>query len=211
MSNEISIARPFGPAIAKAKLSEEMVNRLNTTLTSELYDFSDSLVGKVTQELRFDIETQQYVTDELKELFIAYHQNARSVKNIFDTDSSPKRESKELTVHTLAAWYVRQFKHEYNPVHVHSGCTISCVGYLSLPEMIEDEFKEDEKDHHPANGRIEFLFGTAAQHYINGNQIIKPQVGDFYIFPAGLWHTVYPFTSEGERRSFSMNLAITER
>lgn len=210
MDNEIKIARPFGPAVAKAKLSDSIVKYLNNRLNSKLSDFSDKLVGKVTQELRFDDETQQYLTEELKELFSAYHQNARAVKDVFSYDQNPNPQSKKLNVHTLAGWYVRQFKHEYNPVHVHSGCTISCVGYLSLPEKIEEEFKEDERDHHPANGRIEFIFGTAAQSYINGNQIIKPQVGDLYIFPAGLWHTVYPFTSEGERRSFSMNVVISE-
>jgi hypothetical protein len=210
MHNELNIARPFGPAIAKAKLSTALVDRLNEKMTAALSDFSDNLVGKVTEELRFDEETQQFVTEQLKDLFSAYHQNARSVKNIFVPEENRPSKAKELTVHTLAAWYVRQFKHEYNPVHIHSGGTISCVGYLSLPENIAQEFMEDEKDHHPTNGRIEFMFGTAGHHYINANQIIKPKVGDFYIFPSSLWHTVYPFTSEGERRSFSMNVAVTE-
>jgi len=35
-------------------------------------------------------------------------------------------------------------------------------------------------------------------------------VGDFFIFPADMYHTVYPFQSDGERRSFSMNIVLSE-
>ena len=42
-----------------------------------------------------------------------------------------------------------------------------------------------------------------------GNYIIQPEVGDFYLFPAYLLHTVYPFTeSDEERRSVSFNAAL---
>ena len=37
---------------------------------------------------------------------------------------------------------------------------------------------------------------------------IQPKVGDLYIFPASLFHTVYPFYGEGERRSFSANMSL---
>jgi hypothetical protein len=35
-----------------------------------------------------------------------------------------------------------------------------------------------------------------------------PIVGDIFIFPAHLFHTVYPFFGEGERRSFSANISL---
>jgi len=42
-----------------------------------------------------------------------------------------------------------------------------------------------------------------------GNYIVKPEVGDFYLFPAYLLHTVYPFSgSDDERRSVSFNAAL---
>ena len=40
------------------------------------------------------------------------------------------------------------------------------------------------------------------------NFLAKPQVGDFYVFPAHLHHCVYPFKTKGERRSFSVNFTI---
>ena len=41
---------------------------------------------------------------------------------------------------------------------------------------------------------------------------IKPKVGDFYIFPHYLMHTVYPFKgTDEERRSISFNAVIDEK
>ena len=41
----------------------------------------------------------------------------------------------------------------------------------------------------------------------------KPTVGDFFIFPAHLQHTVYPFRTEGdeERRSVSFNADFMDK
>jgi hypothetical protein len=86
---------------------------------------------------------------------------------------------------------------------------MSCVGYLALPEGIEKEWEEDYKDHHPANGHIQFVHGTSSS-YNNTNFMVKPQVGDFYIFPSDLFHCVYPFKTKGERRSFSVNFNFLE-
>ena len=40
--------------------------------------------------------------------------------------------------------------------------------------------------------------------------LVKPSVGDFFVFPADLIHMVYPFESDGERRSFSMNMTVRQ-
>ena len=41
---------------------------------------------------------------------------------------------------------------------------------------------------------------------------ITPAVGDFYIFPHYMMHTVYPFTgSDEERRSISFNATIDSK
>ena len=75
------------------------------------------------------------------------------------------------------------------------------------PENIEKEWEEDYKDHHPSHGHINFTYGTHTQYNIS-SIMIKPQVGDFYIFPASLYHCVYPFYTTGERRSFSINMTV---
>lgn len=196
MTNEIiELIRPFGPLVAKVKLSDALVNYLNDSLDSSLNDFSNQLVGKVKEELAFSEEISQHVINELAPIFAQYH-----------TTHKAGPIGQKVKVDVKAGWFVRQFEGEYNPLHVHTNSNISCVGYLSLPENIEKEWEEDEKDHHPSHGRIEFAYSNSVMSYSRGTIMIKPQVGDFYIFPNGLWHTVYPFYTKGERRSFSMNL-----
>jgi ectoine hydroxylase-related dioxygenase (phytanoyl-CoA dioxygenase family) len=39
----------------------------------------------------------------------------------------------------------------------------------------------------------------------------SPKVGDVLLFPNYLMHTAYPFTANGERRSFSFNVEIDKR
>ena len=104
---------------------------------------------------------------------------------------------------------VRQYAHEYNPLHIHTGCALSCVGYLKLPDGIDQEWAEDDLDHHPSHGHLQFAHGTDT-HYSVSNFMIRPRVGDFYIFPSYMFHSVYPFKTPGERRSFSMNLSVVE-
>ena len=42
--------------------------------------------------------------------------------------------------------------------------------------------------------------------YGNPTALITPKVGDLYIFPYNLHHTVYPFKGQGIRRSLSFNV-----
>lgn len=195
---KLDLSRPLGPLFGKLELDKPLLELLNSRLSDGLKDYSQSLVGKVDQELHFDEETLRTVLTSLREAFIEYHL----------CYFPEHRRYKSLDIGCTGAWYVRQFENEYNPLHVHNNATISCVGYLKLPEGIESEFEADALDHHPSNGQIEFAYGTASTTYTTGTMRVKPRVGDFYIFPSGLWHTVYPFKTPGERRSFSMNINI---
>ena len=56
---------------------------------------------------------------------------------------------------------------------------------------------------------LKFAHGTPSG-YSQTNFMVKPQVGDFYIFPAELFHCVYPFKTKEERRSFSVNFTFVE-
>ena len=46
---------PFGPSMGYMKLSPAFVKKMNTLMKMELEDFSDQLVGKVTQELALEV------------------------------------------------------------------------------------------------------------------------------------------------------------
>ena len=40
---------------------------------------------------------------------------------------------------------------------------------------------------------------------------IEPKIGDFYLFPNYLMHSVFPFYGKNERRSVSFNATIDEK
>ena len=105
----------------------------------------------------------------------------------------------------IKSWIVRQFKNEYNPAHFHSG-HISGVGYLKVPSSLGNTSQKNKRINH--NGRLE-LIECSPKLLCKGNYIVKPEVGDFYLFPAYLLHTVYPFVdSDDERRSVSFNATL---
>ena len=195
---------PFSPVIGYKKLSPSFVEKLNNSMNDKLEDWSDNLVGKVKQELKFDDDIINFFIEEMKDFIMRYQLNTEVYTSMGRAGLDP---NSNYGISTTGGWFIRQFEGEYNPVHVHPDSMVSCVGYLKLPEGIEDEWEEDYKDHHPSHGHIQFFHGSSLP-YSSTNFMFKPQVGDFIIFPAHMFHTVYPFKTKGERRSFSVNLTV---
>ena len=107
----------------------------------------------------------------------------------------------------LTMWIVSQQPGEYNPMHIHTQCTVSTVMYLKIPKMLPSR-----KEHRP-NDDGSILFASNASRdvdFSNPNTTYHPRVGDFFIFGAQQQHAVYPYRcAEGqkdvERRSVSFN------
>ena len=201
---DTEVLTPFGPVIAYKKLSDKFVKELNSHIDDDLPDHSDYLVGKVKQETRFTDAISKVFIGELGGFIFEYYKYCFERAKMVE-DSLPRDVDYQLNV--INGWFVRQYANEYNPMHIHTNCSISCVGYLALPEKFEEECEEDYKDHHPSHGHIQFSNGSPNWMESSGF-VAKPRVGDFYLFPSKLLHTVYPFYSEGERRSFSLNMEI---
>jgi hypothetical protein len=204
---DIQLFAPFGPTMGYYRMPNDVVDELNDKMSTRLDDYSDQLVGKVSEELAFDDDIKLIAQKSLGQ-FVGKYQNYTEYRNSMGAKTLDV-DNNNYALQIVSGWFVRQFENEYNPLHIHTGARLSCVGYLKLPEGIEEEWEEDYKDHHPANGHIQFASGTPSG-YTCTNFIIKPQVGDFYVFPSQLFHCVYPFKTKGERRSFSMNMNFIE-
>jgi hypothetical protein len=204
---DIHLLAPFGPTMGYYRMPEELVDSLNSKMSNRLEDYSENLVGKVSEELAFNDDTIKIAQEGLGR-FIGMYQAYTDDRNTMGSKKMDN-EKYDYGLQVVSGWFVRQFENEYNPLHIHTGSRLSCVGYLKLPDGIEEEWEEDYKDHHPANGHIQFASGTPSG-YTCTNFVVKPQVGDFYVFPSQLFHCVYPFYTKGERRSFSMNMNFIE-
>jgi hypothetical protein len=215
--------RPFGPPILKFSLPQEFLDDLNDCLglilkkdMATTLDYSDNLAGKVREEIKIPKELLKMQSeflfgavgayiDSLQERASSAHVDHLQNNKYYDKDT----EYFEYSI--LSGWFVRSYAGDYNPAHIHTNrCQLSSVGYLELPDW-SDEIEEDTKDHYGlTHGCIQFSFGNPGQ-FIRNNYTVKPKVGDFYLFPASLTHAVYPFRSEGERRSFSVNFNIQKK
>ena len=207
--------RPFSPTIMESTVPDKFVEIVNDTADKVLgseaasveWDWSHKLVGKVHKEVQIPVKNKEHrellfttmkgaCVDYLKESI--KNNTAYGWKKIAG-DAVPTMDN----IHMAHSWVVSQYAGEYNPWHHHSG-DFSSVIYLKLPPKMNEEIKEDWKDHYPANGLIEFMFGEN-QGFRSDNLKFKPEVGKLLMFPSWLKHFVYPFKSEGERRSMSFN------
>ena len=195
----MKVISPFGPKIAKLKISNNIIKKLNNEVDKIIskknllkkFDYSNKLVGQVKQEFQIP---KSFIKKNLEKTI--YNE-----VNKYIYKSLGKKISK---IKIKNFWVVRQFDNEYNPIHFHDG-HISGVGYLKIPKFILKNRKKANID-----GSIDF---------INGNKMLlsesiynhQPKVGDMILFPHYLMHTAYPFKKNGERRSFSFNLEIDKK
>ena len=194
--SQLKILAPFGPRIARLKFPQLLIKNINLEVERivkekklvKKYDYSKNLVGQVKQEI------------QLPSIFIK--------KNIYKHISSSIKEYVKISTGKLTKkikiinfWVVRQYAHDYNPVHYHDG-HVSGVGYLKLPKLLNKDKKKLK-----TNGSVDFIHGSKmflSNSIFNHN----PKVGDAILFPNYLMHTAYPFSVVGERRSFSFNVEI---
>ena len=201
--DKLRVISPFGPSIAKVKIPEKIIQTFNDHVDevraskkmSTKADAGKSLIGNVTQEILLSPE----IIKESGWLTFLAGATKAWVKHILNQDMTK--------FNINSSWVVSQYANEYNPVHWHNG-HISGAGFLKVPSTFGETFQKDKKN---LNGQLTLIHGQRA--FMSGAQFkIVPVVGDFYIFPHYLMHTVYPFRdTDEERRSISFNAVIDEK
>ena len=197
------VLKPFGPSIVKLKIPENLVDKLNIYVdkiindkkkSSEL-DHGAQLAGMVTQEFK------------LEQNFMEEVGWGRFLGNACQKWIELVYKKKISKFEIISSWIVRQFKDEYNPTHWHGG-HISGVGYLKVPSNLGSTKQVNKKTN--LNGYLQLIHGSKmfmSESVYN----VKPVVGDFYLFPNYMMHTVFPFTdNDGERRSISFNAKVDD-
>ena len=200
--NNFQIIKPFGPSILKVTIPDQIISDMNTYVDeivenkkkSENLNYGNKLVGNVNQE--FYLEEEFMKKTKWAEFL------GSAVQQWLHKQTG--KELKEFKI--IKSWIVRQFKNEYNPVHIHGG-DVSGVGYLKVPSKVGKTFQKNKTND---NGKLVLIDGSK-KFLCNPTYVITPKVGDFYFFPSYMMHTVYPFyNSQEERRSVSFNAKIDE-
>ena len=196
--------RVLGPAVLKVKIPELILKKLNDYIDKIIndkaklkkLDYGEALVGDVTQEFLLEIE---FVKSSGWLDFLANCSKIYTELN----------EGKKITkFNLLKTWVVRQFKNEYNPTHWHGG-HISGAGFLKVPKILGESVQK-KKEINYRGGNLQLIHGSRMFTCPSTYNII-PEVGDFYLFPNYLMHTVFPFKgTDDERRSISFNATIDD-
>ena len=196
--------RVLGPAILRVKIPNEILNKLNEYIDSVIKDkskldklnYGEALVGDVTEEFLLELEFVK------SSGWLDFLGNCAKIY-------AELNEGKKITkFNILKTWVVRQFKNEYNPTHWHGG-HISGAGFLKVPKVLGDNVQKKKQKQY-RGGNLQLIHG-ARMFTCPSTYNIVPQVGDFYIFPNYLMHTVFPFKdTDEERRSISFNGVIDE-
>lgn len=204
--DKVILLAPFGPPMAYCKMPSDLIKTINDWVDAEVkdvkqIDWSGYLVGKTSEEFSFTREIMEKICDFLDPCFKEF--------DYFRVQRQNKNHHPDIIteVDYNSAWIVRSFAGDFNPLHLHTNCNVSCIGYTKLPEEFDEEWKKDYEDHYPCVGMTEFMHEKGSWAY-QGGFILKPSVGDFIIFPAELQHMAYPFKSKGERRTFSINASF---
>ena len=169
-------------------------------------DFSkkanEVLAGYIREEYFYDNWSEDF------ERFII--DSSINHKNIKEHLKSFSMLSKNVPYYLNALWVNKQKKYEFNPIHIHNGA-LSFIVFLKIPYDLKEEDKVFPKNNTTSStSRLTFfgnrLLGGIYQLVINVDKSFENKM---LVFPASLYHMVYPFyTSNDYRITVSGNISF---
>lgn len=184
---EMSLFSPFGPMIARVRMPNAVIERIN--------HYAD---GVASTEHGSEFLVPPEIAFEGGESSLAA-ETARLVRRY--VRCVERTEVTDVTIDVF--WVVSQYEGMPSPVHFHSA-DVSGVVYLRVPELSGDAREDETYISGRQAGFINFVIG-GKQALSKSLISFRPVVGDFYIFPGWLLHGAEPFRGWGERRSLAFN------
>jgi len=205
---DMTFSNYFGPPILETRLPDNILEKMIEVSDGVLEKehpirYGANLAGQIVDELAVPKQDliQYGIYDYFESMAKQFIMSASKMLGVPVKDDFVEKIRTQVT----NMWLVRQRAGEYNPVHLHTRCTLSSVLYLKIPEYIERNIPNKEAQ----DGDIVFIHksaGDPANSFERSLLSVKPQVGHMYMFPSTLLHAVYPFLGEGERVSVSYNI-----
>jgi len=208
---QIELLQPWSVPVLKTKLPDDVLETMIEISDKVLADpnsedWGPNLVGQtdkeraIPREMLLDTDVMGFFLEAMR-TFVKLCKNQQ-----YASITKEAGFQEEWLAEMLVPWIVSQYPGEYNPLHEHSGCHISAIMYLKIPEMLPSR-----KAHRPnEDGAIIFQGPNVSSALCETGFTYKPEPGDFFIFSSQQQHGVYPFRcAEGqqdtERRSVSFN------
>ena len=213
---EATLLQPWSNMVARVKMPQNIFKEFGALYDTvmkdeELINFGDKLVGQVNSEPfvkseKLDEHTQfrDFCIDAVRNYAVVQKRQNYG----HDIQRLAEIETDRLNIKLTSMWFVNQKPGEYNPIHVHTGCKVSAIGYLRTPK----NQIAPRKKHFNTDGQLSFTNNSGNDfNWTNPTCHLRPEEGDFYIFGAMQQHMVWPFRSTKEddlRISLSFNADV---
>lgn len=192
---------PNNPGYLLTKLSDEQlapiwseVRKIEATWTADRHN--SQLAGNIRKEYRLDEsrDTAARMLSPYVNEYLEYFGYNRALAQL--------DQPLPLRVFPVDFWVNFQQKHEFNPVHNHSG-VISFVIWLQIPYSFDQEgpIGPGADSRLPISGDFSFHWTDTTGMIRNHNLLIdKQKEGYLCMFPSTTMHSVYPFFSSDDYR-----------
>ena len=184
----------WGPLLFKIKIRSSDVEALKKIGNEGKEDWSENLAGIIKDERSLDSNAY---TKIVQPYLKAYHQAYKTWYSLNLTN-----------IETKAVWVNFMKKGESNPPHIHHNCHLSSVIFIDIPDAIKEEQKNWKGT---GEGPAGLTFSTGNPQNFHTNSFnFRPEVGDFFIFPWNLTHSVNSFYSDVTRISIAANFLLKD-
>jgi uncharacterized protein (TIGR02466 family) len=181
-----------GPLLFNTTIKESDLIKIDTLCNSST-DYSENLAGAINSQNKInELKYREILNPYLETYKQSFEQwyGEKPTKNIVIED----------------AWINLMQANDFQPPHIHPSCYMASVLFLSdLNDTIKKE-REDYKGTHPGGpASLNFIFSANQMNNFIQERHFVPSRGEFYIFPGGLYHWVFPYKSEFTRISIAAN------
>ena len=184
----------WGPLLFKTTIRPDDLKSLRKLCDKRDELWSDNLAGIIKDE--FKIDSAEY-TKIIKPYMKAYQ---AAYKDWYGLNLK--------AIETTAAWCNFMKAGESNPPHIHHNCHLSSVIILEIPQAIKQEQKK-WKGTGEGPAALSLFVGNP-QNFHTNSLAFKGEVGDFFIFPWNLTHSVSSFKSDATRVTLAANFKIAD-
>jgi len=183
-----------GPLLFKTKINNQnLIKKKKLCKKDKNKNCGNRLAGIISGEYEIDKIKYEKIIQKYLNIFLLAYQNWYDEKLDF-----------KLKVKTVWVNYMKSG--DCNPIHIHTNCKFSSVLFVEKPKNLSQEILDFKinKNKNSIPGGLIFDLNQAMEYHIF-NKSFEPNVGDFYIFPYNVKHSVNSFKSKGERISIAAN------
>ena len=183
----------FSYFIHQKKVPDNIFNELSHVISDQRIPHNQNLAGNLEKE--FNLTQYRYILNDFVISSIIEHKGL----------NNHLKESNYLAVDEIISldslWVNYQKKHEFNPIHKHDGL-FSFVLFYQIPWSKEKMLSLSPGKNSVLNlaGVLEFIFPSLQginSYHVFADKTYEKQI---LIFPANLYHCVYPFYGVDEYR-----------